>query len=72
MGTEHEEINTAGQTKYPFPKRCDTTMYVTIVEHVWVHGSDVYFEAEEAPFLNVPGTVRNEGRILHDNIINLV
>ena len=25
-----------------------------------------------APFLNVPGTVRNEGRILHDIIINLV
>ena len=41
-------------------------------EHAWVQTVRTCILKRSAPFLNVPGTVRNEGRILHDIIINLV
>ena len=41
-------------------------------EHAWAQTVRTCILKRSAPFLNVPGTVRNEGRILHDIIINLV
>ena len=41
-------------------------------EHAWVQTVRTCILKRGAPFLNVPGTVRNDGRNFHENINNLV